>query len=328
MKIRILIAGYSYEDSLADNVRCALEEMGHEVRTLGDVSHASYYAPWRSNLRAAMERARKKAIDPDGRRLIRIARSFRPEIVLALTREYTPDVLMDLKRISKPILIMWWGDPAAHTRRLGLVDEHWDLLFLKDAIAAQKTRLIRDDVYLLHEAMNPRWHRPITTQNNQSIVVAGNWYGFRQALANRLMKDGVSMELYGPTPPIWALPAIRRAHSGRYIVREEKSRVFGEALACLNSFQYSEGNTLNQRAFEIAGAAGLQLIEHRPIINEYFEPDKEILIFRTYDELLDLIERARKDPGSMRRIREAGTRRALAEHTYRHRLEVIFGHLK
>ena len=48
--------------------------------------------------------------------------------------------------------------------------------------------------------------------------------------------------------------------------------MFGEALACLNSFSPAEGDSLNCRAFEVAGAAGLQLIEDRPAIRECFDP--------------------------------------------------------
>jgi len=48
------------------------------------------------------------------------------------------------------------------------------------------------------------------------------------------------------------------------------------------------------------------------------------LTFDTLDELVDHIERARRCPDEMKTIRQAGARRALAEHTYRHRLERIF----
>jgi spore maturation protein CgeB len=39
------------------------------------------------------------------------------------------------------------------------------------------------------------------------------------------------------------------------------------------------------------------------------------------------VERARKEPKAMQAIREAGARRALAEHTYKQRLEIILGAL-
>ena len=103
--------------------------------------------------------------------------------------------------------------------------------------------------------------------------------------------------------------------------------MFGEALGCLNTFSLAEGNSLNCRAFEIAGAGGLQLIEYRPAIEECFEPGKELLTFSTFEELMAHIEWARKDPNAMRDIRKAGARHALAAHTYKHRLEIILNAL-
>src|SRR5262249_27721439 len=128
--------------------------------------------------------------------------------------------------------------------------------------------------------------------------------------------------------PIWAEPRIKKQWTGRYLMREEKSQVFGQALACLNTFALAEGNSLNCRAFEIAGAGGLQLVEARPIVVECFEPGKEVLTFTTFEELLANLERCRKDPVETRSIRMAAAKRALSEHTYRHRLERIFDYLR
>ena len=84
---------------------------------------------------------------------------------------------------------------------------------------------------------------------------------------------------------------------------------------------------MNCRAFEIAGAGGLPIMEFRPIISECFEPEKEILTFDSLDELMSLLDRARRYPGEMKLIREAAARRALSCHTYRHRLETLFAHI-
>lgn len=325
--MRILIAGISYEDSFADNVSSSLRLMGHDTLTLGEVAHARYYSPLRHYSRAIIERLRKRSISPDGRRLLRLARSFRPQIVLSLTREYPPELLAELKRVCGSVLILWWGDPPANARRWAFMDPSWDLVFLKDMATVKKLRLVRSDVHLLHEAMNPKWHRPLSKQQNERVIVAGNYYPFRQALVSRLLADGTDMDLYGSPPPWWSFPTIRSRHTGRYIVRDEKSRIFGAGAACLNSFSVAEGNSLNCRAFEIAGAGGLQVVEYRPAIEECFEPGKELLVFRTYEELLELIEWARSAPNEMSRIREDGARRALSEHTYQHRLEAMLGYL-
>jgi spore maturation protein CgeB len=212
-------------------------------------------------------------------------------------------------------------------QRFGLLSKEWDFIFMKDLDAVLKFRRIGLNAHLLHEAMNPAWHKPIAKQVNEEIVVAGNFYGYRQFLVRELLQRGVRLVLYGGRLPRWIYPEIRKIHTGRYVIREEKSRVFGEAMACLNSTQIIEGNSLNCRAFEIAGAGGLHLMEYKPIISECFEPRKEVLTFDSLDELMGHIERARMFPGEMEKIREAAARRALAEHTYKHRLETIFAKL-
>lgn len=84
---------------------------------------------------------------------------------------------------------------------------------------------------------------------------------------------------------------------------------------------------MNCRAFEIAGAGGLQFLEYRDIVAECFEPGKELLMFDSIDELVELVHHATLDPKWAAEIREAGALRAKAEHTYEHRLLHIFKQL-
>ena len=322
--MRILIATPAYEDSFADNVGLTLQIMGHDVAYAIRAKHDSYYSFPRQVIRALKERLLGDRPTGEERRILKLARSFKPDVVLALTRGLHPELLHELGKICPGRRVLWWGDSPANSQRWGMLDSGWDVVFCKDAVAVAKLKLIGRNAHLLHEAMNPLWHKPIAVQSNDSIAVAGNSYAFRQAICLRLMQHGATVALYGSKPPVWADPAYRKAHTGRYVVRQEKSRVFGEALACLNTFQLAEGNSLNCRAFEIAGAAGLQLIEYRPAIEQCFEPGKELLAFSGFEELLDHIERAKRFPREMQAIRDAAAKRAVAEHTYRHRLERIF----
>jgi spore maturation protein CgeB len=321
--MRIFVPASAYEDSFAENVAATLTSMGHEVRSLGSVSHAEYWSvpryAWRTGIRL-LARDRPGLLD---RKIVRVAREFKPDAVIATTGEWHSETLAALGRLCPGRMTLWWGDAPANSRRWTLVDPSWDFIYVKDRVAVSKLRLVGRNAFLLHEAMNPSWHRRVARQANERIATVGNWYAFRQALVLRLLSSGVSVDLHGSCPPRWAHPEIRRRHSGRFLVREEKSRVFGEALACLNSFALAEGDSLNCRAFEIAGAGGLQLIEHRQAIGECFEPGRELLAFSDFEELLDHIARARREPAAMEIVRAAGSRRALAQHTYRHRLEDI-----
>lgn len=321
--MRILIPNYCLEDSFVDNVKVTLTQMGHEVRTLGTVS-TRLYLSWASQAWRLGASVLLRSL-PSGveRRALKIAREFHPDMVLALTQNIHPIILDELGQICRGRRVLWWGDCPANSSKLGLLDSRWDLIYIKDRATVSKLRLIGRSACLLHEAMNPCWHKPLAKQASDAVVVAGNFYAFRQAIILRLFKDGINFELFGTRPPLWSDPLIKSQYSGRYITRMEKSAQFGRGLACLNTFSLAEGDSLNCRAFEIAGAAGLQLIEYRPVIEECFDPGRELLMFQCYDELLGYIDKAQRYPKEMEIIRQAGAKRALANHTYRHRLEII-----
>lgn len=322
-QMRIVIPFAPVADSFAENVAVTLRRMGHEVMTSAKAPAWNTESLWRYACRTVLERLAGDRPTRDEQRILKVVKAFKADMVLALTRGVHPEILRELEKVCPGRRVIWWGDAPSNSRRWGILDPGWDAVFCKDAATVGKLKLIGRNAYVLHEAMNPLWHKHVAGQANDTIAVAGNSYAFRQAVCVRLMEHSVSVALYGPKPPVWSNPAYREAHTGRYIVREEKSRVFGEALACLNTFSLSEADSVNCRAFEIAGAGGLQLIEYRPAIEECFEPGKELLAFSTFEELMAHIERARKEPHAMRAIREAGAKRALAEHTYEHRLKVM-----
>lgn len=321
-RMRVLVPGPAFDDTFQDNVAATLLDMGHEVAIFRQ-SLPHYFGLMRYAFKVAEERLVSFGLTTEDRAILRRARAFRPDLVLALTWHVHPEVLQALGKLCPGRRILWWGDAPANDRRWGLANPEWDRVYVKDPDAVRKVRLLGTPADLLHEAMNPQWHRPIASYANDNLVIAGNYYAFRQALIRRLNRDGVPLGLYGAQPPGWSLPEVRRLYTGRYITREAKSRVFGEGLACLNTTAFAEGNSLNCRAFEIAGCGGLQLIESRPIIESCFEPGRELLAFATYEELLGHLDRAKRFPAEMVAIREAGARRALAEHTYAHRLQHI-----
>lgn len=325
--MRVFIPAFCTEDCFEDNVERTLLEMGHDVCTLGSIAHKQYWSLPRYAARVAREMMVGDKLNRLDQKIVKVAREFKPDIILSLTGQLHPTVLEELGKLTRGRRVLWWGDPPANSQRWGILDPGWDFIYIKDGKAAEKLRLAGRNAQLLHEAMNPRWHRPVAEQKNGTVVVAGNYYAFRQAVVLRLGKDGVDFQLYGPPPPRWAHSEIKRLHTGKYLRGLEKSRVFGEGAACLNTFPLAEGDSLNCRTFEVAGAGALQIIEYRPAIEQCFEPQRELLTFKTYEELLDHIQRAKRHPKEMVPIREAGARRALAEHTYRHRLEVILRNL-
>lgn len=320
----VLISGPIFKDTFADNIIDTLKGMGIHPVSDEQETRTGRSAQVMHLLRDLAERAGADWPSAHEKRLLKLAREHKPELFLSPTIACDDAFLDQLKASGVRHCVAWWGDAPGNMKRMGLLSKKWDWIFLKDPDAVSKFRRIGLNAHLLHEAMNPSWHRPLAEQANQEVAVAGNFYGYRQFLVLELLARGVEVGLYGGRLPNWVNDEIRRRHRHRYIVREEKSRVFGEAMACLNSTQIVEGNSMNCRAFEIAGAGGLQIIEFKPIIAECFEPGKEVLTFDSLDEMMAHLDRARRFPDEVRKIRHAGAARALNEHTYRHRLGTIF----
>lgn len=71
---------------------------------------------------------------------------------------------------------------------------------------------------------------------------------------------------------------------------------------------------MNPRTFDIAGVGGLQLVD-RSDVAEFYEPGREVLVYGSVAEAVDLVDRARNEPEWANGIRTAARRRTLAEHT-------------
>jgi hypothetical protein len=81
---------------------------------------------------------------------------------------------------------------------------------------------------------------------------------------------------------------------------------------------------LHLREFEAPMSGALYLTNYSDELAEFFEPDKEVLVWRNRQELLEKTQYYSEHPEIGDRIRSAGRKRALACHTYEHRFEQLF----
>lgn len=322
IKMKIVIPNFSPVDSFVDNVTFTLKRMGHDVTNMGILQNKMINSPYFRLASEVVRRINPSKLSFQENWLLRLVKEKKTDVVLMLTQTLSEEVLFEVRRKGIKV-VAWWGDTSANMKGKGLLIDEIDLIYIKDRYASSKLNCLGKNAFHLHEAMNPFWHKPISSQQNERIVIAGSFYDYRHYLTRKLLKSGIALELYGGKLPRWGDKEIRAHHTGLFVVREAKSKVFGSGLAVLNSTAMSEFNSLNCRAFEIAGAGGLQILEYREAVEECFEIGKEILVFYSYEELIEIITIAEKEKDKMRRIREAGAKRALAEHTYEHRLNRI-----
>ncbi|SLM46427.1 conserved protein of unknown function [Nitrospira japonica] len=78
------------------------------------------------------------------------------------------------------------------------------------------------------------------------------------------------------------------------------------------------------RDFEVPMAGGFYLVQEAPDHAEYFKPGEEIETWSEPEELIDKLSYYSSNIAAAERIREAGHRRAMSSHTWRHRFDRLF----
>lgn len=108
--------------------------------------------------------------------------------------------------------------------------------------------------------------------------------------------------------------------AGRDLPSEMTHAVMRNSAATLNIHGDQDGFTM--RTFEAAGVGAVQLID-RDDVTEFYEPGREVLVFRDEAELLDLGRQVLASPRDFAELRSRARRRTLAEHTLRHRAQTL-----
>lgn len=168
---------------------------------------------------------------------------------------------------------------------------------------------------------------PFTPLPSDDVVFIGAVYGQRAPLIEALHRAGVPVRAYGRGWSHHPLDRLRTWNAprpdvpaSRDVPRHQAYGIQAGAVAALNIHEGQDGFTM--RTFEIPGTGGLQFID-RDDVSELYEPGSEVLVFHSAEELIELARRAAVDTAWAARIRQAGRRRTLSEHTFDHRVREL-----
>lgn len=322
--MRVGVVGHLGPDYFADNVGDALDRIGHLVTQLGPARiHPG--GQLTGGLAQLISQGLPRLDERAQRRIVRAAVAAACEVVINLDAELMPGSVTLLKRAGIRVAF-WFPDAVSNLGRQLMLLAPYDALFFKEPHLVERLRANLDlPAYYLPEACNPRWHRPLAPAGTEPyLVLAGNMYPSRVRLLERLLAKGIPLRLYGGGFPRWlGETPVRQAHTGRYVFREDKARVFRSAAGVLNTVHPAEIAGVNARLFEAAGCGAAVLTEYRPAVPELFTVGQEVLAFRDFDDLVDQAGRLLNETGLTARLGDAAARRAHRDHTYDLRVAAI-----
>lgn len=125
------------------------------------------------------------------------------------------------------------------------------------------------------------------------------------------------------------------AHLHVPLTDDEMIRKFSESKISLGFLEVYDAHNpeelikqhLHLREFEAPMSGALYLTGWCEELAEFYEIDKEVVVYRSEHELLDKVQFYSKHPNQADRVRRAGHQRALADHTYQKRFKYLFAQL-
>lgn len=279
------------------------------------------------------------------RMLLDEARAFKPDLILVLKGEsLRAETLQALKVQTEATMAVWWVDHPfmnAETRHpwqeVPACIPFYDCCFVFDrAYEAELRTAGAKLVRFLPCAADPTLFNPQRLTNGEQVAYGANVsligvYTESRSRVVRALSQEPGLGIWGPG---WqaCLSSGEGTHGqafrGESLPPSDACKVYNASLVNLNTHHHQSQNTgLNTRAFEIPAAGAFELTDHVPGMETLLEPGREVGVYRSPEEAAELTRYFIKTEGERRRIAEAGHRRVMGEHTYRHRMEALLASL-
>jgi len=126
--------------------------------------------------------------------------------------------------------------------------------------------------------------------------------------------------------------AIRACHHGE-VWGTEMFYLLGASKITINRhIDVAENNANNMRLFEATGCGALLITDYKDNLSELFEIGKEIVVYRSAEECIELVRYYLSHSDEAEKIAKAGQARTLRDHTYEKRMKqtakILLRHLR
>lgn len=324
--MNIVVVGPQFPDSFARNISVTLQTMGHQVTTeAGTNTHHHgnrYWNAFRAGLRRGFPFLENRYFGA----LIRRAKALQPELVLITYGLMPPQIVARLKEECGATIACWFPDAISNLYRQYLLASPFDALFLKEPFMVRTFReKLGLNAHYMPEACNPQWHKHIEVTSAErsaygcDLAAVGTFHYYRARMLEGFKE--YDLKIWGSNCPPWMTSPIKGRYTNYYVAAEEKAKAYLSAKILVNTVHYCEIEGVNCTLFEAAGCGAFQIAEWKSSLPELFEPEREVVTFRTHQELKAKVDYYLVHPAERQEIANRAYTRAHREHTYKKRLE-------
>jgi len=293
--------------------RRALERLGCRVATVNLIGTGSW-----------LSRLRRVGLHD---RLARTLAGTTPALVLVLEgNQVDPAMVASLRHNGGATWVNWFCDARRSADDILPLAAAYDAVFVADRATVEALDVPGNPpVHYLPAACDPSIHRPMRARDRfrANVVFAGTATPHRERQLSELVEFGVAV--WGPG---WRRTKLRDYCRGELLSHEDYIRAYAGAsvavnVACTEETAQVRDPGASRRLFELAAIGVPQVVEEHADVHEHFREGSEILVARSARDLRTLTSEALHDRSWAEQVAAGARQRALAEHTYMHRVAAL-----
>lgn len=165
------------------------------------------------------------------------------------------------------------------------------------------------------EAAQPNVHKLCDLPFEYDVSFIGGKYGCRPMFISKLQKLGVNVTCFG------------NGWKNGPLSNEEMIKLYSRSRINLGFAGVGHSKRLmclKGRDFELPMSGGLYLTQHNPELSLVYDVGKDIMTYKNENDCAEKIKWLLLQPDEAVKIRDAGRKRALKNHTWERRFEKIF----
>lgn len=304
------------------------------------------------------ERLQAVGRDAMNAELLQVVQETKPDVLFCqiFTEEIKKETIAYITTHTSTKTINWFGDDHW---RFHIYSKTWapvfSLVATTDAATVPLYQRMGVRVALTQWAVNPYRYRLATSglvDVGNKITFVGQKYGVRGQYRSALIKAGLPAQFFGagwdgePIPfetmlHIFSHSAINLNFTesphgqfaerikllGKLFFKKEQGKLklnLTQALENARAFPGYQRRQIKGRIFEVLGCGGFLITGRADHLEDYYQPNKEIVVFDSFENLIELCQHYTQQPTERVRIAEAGYQRTMRDHTYEQRFKALF----
>jgi spore maturation protein CgeB len=272
------------------------------------------------------------------KRLLGIAQSYKPDLFLeAGGWNILPDTINILRRMRIQTAL-WTIDAPRIFGPIRAAAPSYDFVFTGGSEAYE---LLKDShikhLSWLPFACDPDFHKPMKLSpiDNKKYgcdvcFVGSGWaglYPFRRQLLEQLIDHNLG--IWGPGwETLSPLSPLKKYIRGGEIKPRDWVKIFSASKIVFHSHYRDPSGKIPcyqaaPRVYEALACGAFLVVDKQPDVLRLFKPGEDLAVFDDAEELRSLVTYYLQNPKEAEKIARRGKKKALAHHTYRHRIKEI-----